>query len=572
MRSAALRCLLLTALCAVALLPALDQSTMAREKERRVVLCARHMAEGGSWRLPEYRGSLRLRKPPLMYWIVGAAFRLARTTESALAARLPSAAMGTLLVLAIYTGGALWIGRRRAFVAAGGAASSLLMIQHARVAEADIPLCLFTFLTLQFAYRAITGTQPARHWMLAGLFIGIGFMIKGPAALGVPLATLLVYGLVQPRGWRRLITPRLLWAVLLFTIVALPWYASVLFFSATDDSAHRAINAEMAETFGGTAHVVGIHYYFTQLPLGMMPWGLLLPPAIWVMWRRARHHAGVRFVLTGLVTTFALLCMITAKQEHYTVLLLPGASMALGYFVLPRRRSAWRWPSSLGRAYVVAMLIVCALAGIAFGLLPSLFPSIGPLSHSWAFAIGGLLIVIPTAVLTVPRLRTAHNQILAAWLATALTFSGFYGLLHDPLHKETQARRLCEEMRPMLRNDTVVYGVGAYLPILEYYLHRPIHEAADVNKAWQAAQPGDWVVLLIKPDSIPKDLALPAEPVRRIETRQLDCILLIKPQNPESPTSINAFTLDPPHRQGRLSEASAAPKWQAPAFPTLPSP
>jgi 4-amino-4-deoxy-L-arabinose transferase-like glycosyltransferase len=64
--------LLPLALSAVAVLPYLSRPVLARHKELRVALTARHMVESGDWITPESLDHLRLRKPPLMYWAMAA--------------------------------------------------------------------------------------------------------------------------------------------------------------------------------------------------------------------------------------------------------------------------------------------------------------------------------------------------------------------------------------------------------------------------------------------------------------------------------------------------------------------
>ncbi|MFH0954464.1 MAG: glycosyltransferase family 39 protein [Verrucomicrobiota bacterium] len=109
--------------CFLSLLPGLGRPVVSRIQELRVALAAQRMAGGGSWLVPTFRGESRLRKPPLEYWIVAAAFKLAGDARSALAARLPNALMASLLATALYAGGASLIGRRRALLAAAAGAA-----------------------------------------------------------------------------------------------------------------------------------------------------------------------------------------------------------------------------------------------------------------------------------------------------------------------------------------------------------------------------------------------------------------------------------------------------------------
>ena len=89
MKSPAIQHLLLTLACAFLLLPGLDRPVMGREQELRVALTAREMVDSGNWLVPRYQEQVRLKKPPLMYWLVASAFSLTEKTASVTVARLP---------------------------------------------------------------------------------------------------------------------------------------------------------------------------------------------------------------------------------------------------------------------------------------------------------------------------------------------------------------------------------------------------------------------------------------------------------------------------------------------------
>ena len=129
---------------ALILLPGIGQPVMQRQQELRVALCARSMVEGGSWLIPEFQGNPRLRKPPLMYWINAASFKLSGGNGSERSARIPSAIAALLLLLLIYQAGQRIYGGQAGTYAALVLTTSLLFIRHGRSAETDMTLGLFT--------------------------------------------------------------------------------------------------------------------------------------------------------------------------------------------------------------------------------------------------------------------------------------------------------------------------------------------------------------------------------------------------------------------------------------------
>ena len=64
----------------------------------------------------------------------------------------------------------------------------------------------------------------------------------------------------------------------------------------------------------------------------MVPAGLLAPFAIYPMWKRRRHR-GVAYLLAWFVAGFVLLSLITTKQRHYALILLPPTALAAGWLL-----------------------------------------------------------------------------------------------------------------------------------------------------------------------------------------------------------------------------------------------
>ena len=465
--------LLLVSFCALLLLPGLGSSTTARQQELRVLLCARDMADGGDWVVPHFLGQERLRKPPLMYWLVALAFRAAGSSESLGAARAVSSACATALVVVTFLLGRRLIGRRAALLGSLVLATSIGFLYHGRLAETDIAQTLFCSLTIFMLYQAVVAGRFSA-WLLAGLFGGLGFMIKGPASLAMPVAAALSYVLVTKK-WhasvpgvsladvsRRRMAAGMGLALLLGACLVTPWYLMVAARTAATTSSQ--VSNEMTRLLTDSSHDGPFVFYFYTLPARMGIWGLAVPVAVFAAWKRLRHHRGARWLLCWLGSSFLILSSLSSKQNHYALLLFVPAALLTGWLLASAGRRAARgllptgptqrtrlavFCATFARRYLQTLLVLLGLAACAgfvawLAGLPQKMPvilavvsvplavfifvmlrcqkaRISPLSHvsalTLALALGGFCYHFGLEKMfdgdsAVPALVQAHNQVI----------------------------------------------------------------------------------------------------------------------------------------------------------------
>lgn len=513
------RGVLLAMVCIALFLPSLGRAVVGLRKETRVVLPARAMAEGGSWLVPVYQGEPRLRKPPLMYWIVAMAFRAAGTTEAVWAARLPSAAAALALALALYAAGARWIGRRRAFYGAGVAATSVLLIRHARLASPEAMLGLFVVLAAWAGYAALTGRRRTAAWIAFGVFTGLGFLAKGPAGIAIPLAAVLAFGLSGRAERARLRDWRLALAVACFALIAAPWYAAVVLAGPTHASADAAIGSELSETMLGMDHGGGPLYYVYQLPAALMPWGALVPLGAWALWR-ARHHRGIRFLLGWNATAFAILTLVGNKQIHYTLLLVPQGALAVGLFLGSAEARAASWRRAWARGYVQALLAAGAAAGVALMAAPMVRDGLPRLGLVGA---GAAMLAVSVRGLTVRRLP---GRIVAVWAAVAVGTAAYEVVIAPACIGDGVIADFSREARTRIARDASVLLPGRlHAATVEFYLHRPVSVASNLAACRERARPGDAVVVV--EDRKHERGAPPGLPALEMRKRDVRCRLFV---------------------------------------------
>lgn len=451
-----------------ALFPALGRIPVRRQQEVRVLLVARDMARGGSWIVPHFRGKVRLNKPPLVYWITAAAFRVAGRTDSVAVGRFPAACAGIATVGMIYAIGAAVHGRRRALIAALLAASCLMFIRGARLAETDVYLCLFTTVAAACFLSALScGVSAAQWWMAGGMASGLAFLAKGPAAL-LPVISAAAAVVLDRRQW----TPRALtgWGAAVVLAVLLPaaWYLTVLRMPETQS----AVEAEVSALVQGVDHPGPWYYYFTHLPAAFVPWSLFIPFGLVHVWRRSFHNRAERFVLLWWLVTFAALSLLKNKQQHYAMLLLPSTailSAPVAYRAIADRdtwRGRWaRWYlavlSAGGAALGLGLVVAASCKDVA---APGVRPLAAVLILLSAMAGFWLLRKKPAAALGTIVIAVAA----AAWMYAAV-------LVRDVV-PESMFPELARRARSLVEGKYRIYAAGRRLAALEFYLDRPFTE------------------------------------------------------------------------------------------------
>jgi 4-amino-4-deoxy-L-arabinose transferase-like glycosyltransferase len=214
--------LLLAGFCAFLFFYGLGQFGLIGADEPRYAQVAREMLEQRDWITPVLGGQAWLEKPPLYYWQAMLAYSVFGVND--VTARLPSAIDATLLVVAVY----LFFRRFRPSVEIDAAlitASCAGVIGYARAASMDMPLAA-AFGIGMLSWWAWRESEKKIYLALFYVFMALGMLAKGPVA---PLLAGGVIVLFAATTGNFRLAVRTFWlpGLLLFCVVALPWYVAV---------------------------------------------------------------------------------------------------------------------------------------------------------------------------------------------------------------------------------------------------------------------------------------------------------------------------------------------------------
>ncbi|MBV8063757.1 MAG: glycosyltransferase family 39 protein, partial [Nevskia sp.] len=314
------------------------------------------MLDSGNYLSTTLNGEPRYDKPILIYWLQAASVKTFGRSEFAF--RLPSALCASLWLLVVYAFTWSFTRERRAALLAAGSLGLGLMasvIGHAAIADALLDLLLA--LTMLDIYRHCVAPSLFKLLRIY-LWMGLGFLAKGPVAVALPLAASLIFYLWQrrPIEWLKAVFNPLGW--LLFAAVVLSW-AWPLYRQDHGEFFRHFLFEHNLGRYQNTLQGHGGHpwYYLVWLPVIVLPFTALLWPAL----RRATRPDPLDgYLLIWFLLVFVFFSFSGTQLPHY---LLYGCTPL---FILFGR--GWREAPARGWALLPALLLALLLAALPWVL------------------------------------------------------------------------------------------------------------------------------------------------------------------------------------------------------------
>ena len=463
--------------------------------ETRAVSVAWEMWQRGDFLVPHLNGEAYSHKPPLLQWgmhlgwfltgvnqwtsrLVAPLFGLASLfLTGALARRLwperPETHSLAPLILVSFPVWALW--------------TTLTLY--------DMLVAFFALLGLLGIWRSARG-EPRIGELLTGIAIGGGVLSKGP----VVLLFILPAGLLAPwwletrpeQGWRRWYLG-LLGTVLLGALLALAW-AIPAALAGGEEYRHAIFWGQSAGRIANSfAHRRPWWWYAAMLPALLLPWGFRFS-----LWRERRWttfaaDAGLRFCLTQVVAVLLLLSLISGKQIHYALSVLPSAALMLAR-LLPESPERWVRidQTVLGGVFLGLALLLIGLPKVLGAENPvrEIITSAPPIAPLGIGAIG-VLLILKRSRGSMPSL-TAY-ALVGFMMAAHLVYRAGKGPEDD---MQPMAARLAE----LQAQGAAIAYWGKYSGEFQFLgrLRKPLEVLLSRRELtdWLAAHPDDYVLIV----------------------------------------------------------------------------
>jgi 4-amino-4-deoxy-L-arabinose transferase-like glycosyltransferase len=414
-----------------------------------------------SWRMswqadksvPQLAGQAFCEKPPLTYWLAGAAARVFGPTPTAL--RIPNFFYAMLTALAVA------MTARRALKPAAGPASSrigavvaaaaigtfLLSYQVAIWLATDAPLQCAVALALYGLHRGFYAQDSSQRWrgyLIMHAALAAGFFCKSAAAYIVPalaFASLVVW----ERRWRELWCWELYLGLLLQAALIGAWVWQVYTGPAGVENLKVFFWNNLVGRFTSVAAPAELQYaaghrnfpgkYLLELPLYLAPWTLLVIAALRRAWTYRKHspeqQRPIRFALACFVPALVLLSLSATARSVYLAPALPGLALLLGWWAAQVAGEWHRWDRAALQGTAALLLAAVLLVSAALMLLrtdPEAAQQMG--AGFMLIAIAGIAIAAGLAAIAWRRAaQTMGTNLLAA------LFLAYCALLAAPVSR-----------------------------------------------------------------------------------------------------------------------------------------
>ncbi len=479
--------------------------------ETRYAAVAWEMWQRGDWLVPHLNGLPYSHKPPLLFWLIGLGWALAGVGETwprligplaglaslaltaGLARRLwPQGASERWLAPLLLLGTAFWAGYQQ-----------LLMF--------DVLLAAVVLA----AFHALLGAARGSRLALLGLGVAlaVGILTKGPVMLlyTLPAALAAPWWGGAGRRWGARWYLALLAAVALAAALALAWALPA---AAAGGGAYgeallwRQSAGRMVDSF---AHRRPWWWYLAITPAVLFPWAWW--PTLWralAGLRRAPADPGVRLALAWLLPALVAFSLISGKQPHYLVPLLPGFALLAARALATLEGGGAR----LARLPVALALLALAAAWLAApGLAGERAPWwLAKLHPGWSLGLAGaaLLAWAPPARNAAAAAGWGAGAALLLVVSLALGLVRIAAPAWDVRPLATRIAALQAGGRPVANVATSYHGQ------FQFYgrLRTPL---ADLRPGelpgWAAAHPRGWAI------SYPRRLPARPPPGEALVTR-----------------------------------------------------
>ncbi|MCS7045568.1 MAG: glycosyltransferase family 39 protein [Gemmataceae bacterium] len=493
--------------------------------EGRNATCANEMRESGDLITPKFNGSLRVDKPALLYWLQIAAYEVFGVNE--FAGRLPSALAAMATVIVAYELGRSLFGKATGLLGGLATATTPMLCGAARFANPDSLLNLCTVATLTIFW--LGQSQRGHLWWLAlGTTTGLGMLAKGPVGLVLPFSVAVVF-LWWDGRLRILFDRRLIWALLAWCVVALPWYIWV----GVDTKAAFLRGFFLEHNAGRFSrpmenHSGGLLYYPLVLLAGTAPWSVFVGPTLWCaigasVRRRAMRgisppglptaqpscaprvddaqlmhapsaqsiHAVHRFLLSWITTYVFFFSLAATKLPNYILPVVVPYALLTASFLDRWRRGLlvppdwWMWCAWLGLALLgfgltAGLFLVSGAVATPFGQGRAI-SALAPWTFIGVVPLGGAC----AACLLWRRGRCAAS--LATFVASTIVLVAPLAAWAPAAFEEVKAVRALVQLSGARQRHTDMRVAAwrlEYLPSLNFYTQRDvIHLSSEAELA-----------------------------------------------------------------------------------------
>ena len=425
--------------------------------ESNYALTAKEMVLSHDWISPRIYGHYWFDKPVMFYWLTALSYKLFGFTD--LASRLAPGLSGLLSVILIGWCGRQFYSPRAGFWSMLILSSFVMFFALSKLIITDATLFLFFNATLLFFYLGYSRPQKNYYYVMYAA-AALATLTKGPVGFLLP-GLIIVLFLLLTHGWKELKHAHLCTGVLLFLVLAVPWYLRMYQLHGQDFldiflGVHNMLRATVAEHPRDNV----IYYYTVLLLLMAFPWISFLPGALKQAFYKNKHWTRPAdlplFLILNITVVFIFFQNMATKYPTYTYPILgPLALLIAGYLDQNAEHLSWKGPLIYNTVFALLLAAAALLIPVSKIQLyhPALITIVLVLGYSWQWLI-----------------RRDHERLILSIGVTALAFNlCLIACVMIPLTQMRSAAHLTGTLEKLAPQVTTVISYGDYPTSAVYY-------------------------------------------------------------------------------------------------------
>ncbi len=360
---------------------------------------AQEMVQHNSWLTPYIFDQPQFEKPILIYWLLRLSFLIFGITG--FAGRIFPALFALGGVISLYIlARAGFQEPKKAFYSALILGSSALYLGLARMVFTDLIFSVFILFSLTAFYWSYFQGKKNFGIILFFIFSALAVLTKGPLGILIPGLIVGIF-LALRKELKFVFCPAAFWGLIIFALIALPWYAVMLRTYGNDFIKEFWVNDHLRRIFQPEHPGNDRWYFYPFSMLGFMyPWVFYAGAGLWLLFRRLKKRVSAFpvFIACWLGVVLFIFQPAHSKLASYILPLFPALALAAGdYFVEQVLPGKSKFGRAAGLITALTLLIVPVAVRVAAVKYPFYFVS----RHStlilaflgWAFAFGCLVFV-----------------------------------------------------------------------------------------------------------------------------------------------------------------------------------
>lgn len=306
-------------------------------------------------------------KPPLFIWMQVLSMKIFGVNE--FAARFPNALAGFITLISLYRIGKKYLNRQFAWFWVMCYGGTILTFLYFKSGIIDPWFNLFIFLAIyQFSFLVEKG-RDNKHWraILAGVFLGLAVLTKGPVAILIALLCLLVYVVINRFDVYLKFTDVLL--TILFTfIISMLWFGVEMMGNGLWFVKEFIVYQIRLFQTQDAGHGGPFLYHWIVLLIGCFPASLLLIKSFFMRSMATNHQKiFLQWMKILFWVVLILFSIVKTKIVHYSSMCYFPLTFLAAYslYYMVHGKTRWNKMIHVG-VYVIGFLLAIVLLGFPY--------------------------------------------------------------------------------------------------------------------------------------------------------------------------------------------------------------